>query len=70
MVACNSHNILLANESSTSQTIKVLNNLSLISSTPIKINIDTLKSKFSEGFWNVSDKTTGSTLILFSVLLI
>ena len=29
----------------------------------------TLKSKFSGGFWDVSDKTTGSTLILFSALL-
>ena len=40
MVASNSHNISLANESSTSQTIKVLNHLSLISSTPIKTNTD------------------------------
>ena len=29
----------------------------------------TLKSKFSGGFWDVSDKTTGFTLILFLALL-
>ena len=36
MVASSSHNISLVNASSTSQTIEVSNNLSLISSTPIK----------------------------------
>ena len=40
MVASSSHNISLANASSTSQTIEVSNNLSLISSTPIKTTID------------------------------
>ena len=40
MVASTSHNISLANASSTSQTIEVSNNPSLISSTPIKTNID------------------------------
>ena len=40
MVASTSHNTSLLNASSTSQTIKVSNNLSLISNTPIKTNID------------------------------
>ena len=40
MVASTSHNISLGNASSTSQTIEVSNNLSLISGTPIKTNID------------------------------
>ena len=40
MVVSTSHNISLANASSTSQTIEVSNNPSLISSTPIKTNID------------------------------
>ena len=40
MVASTLHNTSLVNASSTSQTIKVSNNLSLISSTPIKTNID------------------------------
>ena len=40
IVASTSHNISLANASSTSQTIEVSNNPSLISSTPIKTNID------------------------------
>ena len=40
MVASTSHNISLANASGRSQTIEVSNNLSLISSTPIKTNID------------------------------
>ena len=40
MAVSTSHNISLANASSTSQTIEVSNNPSLISSTPIKTNID------------------------------
>ena len=40
MVASTSHNISLANASGRSQTIEVSNKLSLISSTPIKTNID------------------------------
>ena len=39
MVASTSHNISLANASSTSQTIEFSNNLSWILSTPIKTNI-------------------------------
>ena len=39
-VVSSSHNISLANASSTSQTTKVSKNLSLISSTPIKTTID------------------------------
>ena len=40
MVTSTSHNISLENASSRSQSIEVSNNLSLISSTPIKTNID------------------------------
>ena len=41
MVASTSHNISLANASSRSQTIKLSNNLSFISSTSIKTKIET-----------------------------
>ena len=41
MVASTSYNISLANASSRSQTIKLSNNLSFISSTPIKTKIET-----------------------------
>ena len=40
MVESSSYNISLVNASSASQTIEVLNNLSLISSTPIKTTND------------------------------
>ena len=41
MLASTSHNISLTNASSRSQTIKLSNNLSFISSTPIKTKIET-----------------------------